>query len=353
MRTLIGLFGPYTQLPVRGRICGLVSPRDGVDACDGGGTCLRGSRRRIRRNAKPQPALCHRFRESWSSPRSTICGAIAHRAPAPVVFESSNTGNPGAEDSPELTLTLNATNGLVSGASYDIYVAYWSATGQNWSVQGRLPGGNPTLFNRTGPLTFLPNAVAGASAASAIWTTAPGLHCRSRPRDAAGQGRHGHRDRRTDQRAHQRLADHGLSRRYSAGQRVHVSLVVGRSGVHRGGQVADSRSDHRPQRRKTQPGEQYGQPVSFTSISITSASQALSATSWRPITNFYDQGAGLDTDSWEITAPTLPLPAFAPALTEIESVGGTGRRNLGLGRPRRSIWEMSGATRVFPTCKFK
>ena len=68
--------------------------------------------------------------------------ALGSGAPGlPVIFESSTTGNPGAEDSPQLTMTLTTANGLVSGASYDVYVAYWSATGQNWTIQGGLPGG--------------------------------------------------------------------------------------------------------------------------------------------------------------------------------------------------------------------
>ena len=95
-----------------------------------------------------------------------------------------------------------------------------------------------------------------------------------------------------------------------------------------------------------------GSPMSFTSLSITSASGALNAANWKSITANYDQGGGLDNDAWEITAPTvMPLPTSAPALTEIESAGGSGRRNAGLRRPRRSTWATSGRTRDSPTCQ--
>ncbi len=64
-----------------------------------------------------------------------------------------------------------------------------------------------------------------------------------------------------------------------------------------------------------------GGSVAFTSLSITSASQALLPANWTSITTTYDQGGALDTDAWEVTAPTMPFPTYAGALTEIESAG--------------------------------
>jgi hypothetical protein len=236
-----------------------------------------------------------------------------------VVFESSPNLNPGAEDSPELTFNLSTTNGLVAGQSYDIYVAYWSATGQDWSIQGSLPGGSKTLFNRTGPVSFLPNAVAGISGASAIWSMPPAFTVENDRVMLLGK----------------------VGTAVATGGQINVliddlptanypvdippanafnyrSWLDGVAFIEAGKALSLSATIDRTD-GKLSLVNNTGSPVSFTAINITSASQALNASTWLSITNNYDTGA-LDTDPWQITAPaTTPLPSFAGALTESEA----------------------------------
>jgi len=237
------------------------------------------------------------------------------------IFESSINANPGDEDSPELTFTLTTANGLVSGGNYDVYVAYWSSNGADWTIKGRLPTGPQTTFNRTGPLPFLPAAVAGTPASSVLWATPPAITTEAdrvmllgrigTATAAAGQINVLIDDLPTTAFAPDITPANAVNYR---------SWLDGVAFIEAGTPLSLQANINRDTGQLTLANN-TGASVSFTAISITSASQALDATKWKPITENYDQGGGLDTDAWEITAPAAPLPNAAPALTEIESAG--------------------------------
>ena len=251
-----------------------------------------------------------------------------------VVFESSTTANPGSEDSPQLTMALNASNGLVAGNSYDIYVAYWSSTSQDWTIQASLPSGSPTVFNRTGPLTFLPSAVAGTSAASALWTTPPTLTAEgdrvmllgkvgtatavggqinvliddlpttAYPTDIPGANAFSYRS----------WLDGAAF--IEAGSAISLTATVNRDT----GQIVLNNAT--------------GQNVQVVSYSINSAAGALSPASWLSVSANYDgnDGGEFDTDVWNVTAPTMPFPTAAATLSEAEDAsGGASGGTLGAG----------------------
>lgn len=86
------------------------------------------------------------------------------------IFTASDADT--GEDAPELIQTLS---GLTVGNSYDVYVAYWSTTGNDWGVRAGFssnPNGNQ-FFNRTGGFDDAPSAIAGTNASAAAWAQLP------------------------------------------------------------------------------------------------------------------------------------------------------------------------------------
>ena len=240
------------------------------------------------------------------------------------IFESSINADPGDEDSPELTLTLNTNHGLITGSSYDIYVAYWSSTGANWSIKGRLPTGPQATFNRTGPLAFLPGAVAGTTAASAIWATPPALTTEAdrvmllgKVGTATATG--GQINVLIDD-----LPTTAFAPDITPANAVNFrSWLDGVAFIESGSAISPTAIVNRNTGQITLSNT-TGQNVSITGYSITSASGSLKPASWLSISNNYDNGGSFDTDTWNITAPTLPFPQAATALTEAEDASGGG-----------------------------
>jgi PEP-CTERM motif len=233
------------------------------------------------------------------------------------------TGDTG-EDCPEITQTIS---GLTPGASYKVYAAYWSSQGESWSIRAGIASGNLTLYDRDGTQDG-GAATPGIQAASAIWATPPTISGTPAYTEADRLLLLGY--------AGTAVAD-GMGR-----ATVYIDDLPGNSSATRSwfDGVAYLPAALSPTLEATinrTNGQltitnNTGAAVSFTSMSITSASQVLNAADWSSITANYDQGGGLDTDAWEITAPTtMPLPAFTGTLSEMESAGGSGGATLGNG----------------------
>lgn len=238
------------------------------------------------------------------------------------IFESSINADPGDEDSPEITITLNTSNGLVAGSSYDIYVAYWSSAGADWSIKGRLPTGPQTIFNRTGPLPFLPNAVAGTPASSALWATPPAITTEAdrvmllgKIGTATATG--GQINVLIDD-----LPTTAFAPDITPANAVNYrSWLDGVAFIEAGSAIAPTAMVNRDTGQITL-NNTTGQNVSVVGYSITSPSGALKPDSWLSISGNYDNGGTFDTDSWNIVAPTTPFPQAVTALTEAEDASG-------------------------------
>jgi hypothetical protein len=231
------------------------------------------------------------------------------------VFESAV----GAEDSPEL---IQKISGLTAGASYDVYVAYWTDGDENWTIRAGLAPGTTTLYSWNG--NFGPFAVPGSTpgvtaAAVGSWNVLPpptptGANFTDGPIPAGGPPS-------TD-----------------PFDRVLLLAKAGTTNANGSGEIAvfvDDNANGGGARRSWLDGVAYrpasAAPISLTatldantgaltlanptstpfqikSYTITSGSGSLNGTTWTPIAGSRD-GAGnssFDTDLWQVTAPASP-----------------------------------------------
>jgi hypothetical protein len=261
--------------------------------------------------------------DSLSTLRDNRWGYRAFGSEA-TIFESSINADPGDEDSPELTLTLDASDGLVSSSSYDVYVAYWSSTGANWSIKGRLATGSQTTFNRTGPLAFLPGAVAGTNASSALWTTAPTVVTEADRVLLLGKVGTATATGGQVQVFIDDLPTTGFSPDITGtNANIYRSWLDGVAFVEAGSAISLTATINRDNGH-LQLDNATGQNVQVVSYSVTSAAGALNPASWLSVSDNYDgdNGSEFDTDIWEVSAPTLPYPNAATVLTEAEDAAG-------------------------------
>lgn len=250
------------------------------------------------------------------------------------IFESSINANPGAEDSPELTLTLDTSHGLTSGGSYDIFVAYWSSTGADWSIKGRLATGSQTIFNRTGPLTFLPGAVAGTGAGSALWTTPPTVTTEADRVMLLGKVGTATATGGQIQVFIDDLPTTGFAPDITPENAVNFrSWLDGVAFVEAGTPISLSATIDRDTGQLS-INNATGQNVQVVSYSVTSPAGALKPGSWLSVSENYDgdDGSEFDTHLWNVTAPTMPFPSAAATLSEAEDAsGGSSGGTLGAG----------------------
>jgi hypothetical protein len=230
------------------------------------------------------------------------------------VYEAGGNVRPAAsgggyETARELKQTIT---GLAPG-SYDIYVAYWTDTDEDWSIAGGLTSGEQIVYNFQGANAFFPTATAGSRASGAAWSTRPAIVTESTDRalllgkvgtasptggeigvyinDPLGQTTNGRRS----------WFD-GVAY-VPAGTPVLLTANINRS---TGEIILDNHT-----------------PLDFTikSYSINSSFGALDATQWDKITG----NASIDPDPWSVTAPANPATTlFAGSLAEQENAGGSG-----------------------------
>jgi hypothetical protein len=241
------------------------------------------------------------------------------------IFESGLNANPGDEDSPELVFNLDTADGLLANGSYDIYVAYWSANGQNWSIRAGMSSGNHTLFNRPGPLPFLPNAVAGIPANTALWTTAPAITTEAdrtmylgKVGTATALG--GQINLYIDD-----LPTSGFPESSGGNSFNYRSWLDGAAFIEAGTPITVTATINRNSGQITLSNS-TGHSLDIVSYSISSAAGSLNPGTWLSISDNYDgdDGAEFDASLWNITAPTMPFPAAATALSEAEDASGGG-----------------------------
>jgi hypothetical protein len=236
-------------------------------------------------------------------------------------YESGINAAPGDEDSPELTMTLTTANGLVNGTSYDVYVAYLSAAGANWNISAGLTSGNYTLFDRSGPLPFLPNAVAGTSATSAVWTTAPSIIVEEDRTMLLGKV-----GTATATGGQINVFINDLpTTAYTQTQgapATYRSRLDGLAFVEAGSAISVTATLNRSTGQLT-VSNPTGQSIQVVSYSITSAAGALNSNNWLSIANHYDgnNGGSFDSDVWNITAP-VGTPSATTTLSEAEDPSG-------------------------------
>ncbi|WP_146561308.1 hypothetical protein [Posidoniimonas corsicana] len=241
------------------------------------------------------------------------------------LYEATGNSAEGGEDVPEVMQTIS---GLTSGVSYDLYAVYWT-NGESWVIQTGTTSGNLTFYDAFGTKA---NATAGVAAGSAVWSSPPLI-------DGAAAFT-----------SEDRTAYLGYAGTVVADANGEATLFVddnpgggtgsgdrtwwdGAAYIESSFEIAPIAQINRADGTLTLSND-TGQPLEFTSISITSAAAGLDAAEWTTITDNYDQGAagGVDTDAWEVTAPVdAPLPNFTGALTEIESATGAGGASLASG----------------------
>lgn len=236
------------------------------------------------------------------------------------IFESGGTTS-GVEDSPEIFQTIS---GLTPSSMYDVYAVYWSAEGQNWNIRTGTSSGDLTLYDLNGSIE---GATAGIPAASAVWNSPPeddfgevifteddrlmllGL-AGTVTADGSGEATVYFDDLPNTDFADRSWLD-GVAY-LPAGSNIALSATIDRNS----GQLTLSNNT--------------ASDFSFSEIAITSGSSALDASSWLSITENYDEGGSLDTDSWEIVEPA-DTPMFTGTLSEMESAGGTNGATLSTG----------------------
>jgi hypothetical protein len=252
-------------------------------------------------------------------------GSITPGATIANIYEASTTENPGTEDVPELTILIDNGDGLVDNTSYDIYVAYWTAGGQDWSIQAGLSSGSYSLYNNNGPNAFLPNAMAGTSAESTIWMTPPTI---------------------TTEADRVMLLGYAGTTTKTAGNPINVFVndlpttaypddidpggafgfrtwFDGVAFIESGIDISLSATVDRDTGEITLSNN-TGQDAQVISVSINSATGALDPNAWLSISDNYDEGGGFDTDVWNITAPAMPFPTATTTLSEAEDASGGG-----------------------------
>jgi PEP-CTERM motif len=215
---------------------------------------------------------------------------------------------PCAETAPELKQTVS-----VPGAGpYDVYVAYWTISSQDWAIAGGVTSGEQIVYNWQGANDFFPTATKGTQASAAVWSNAPGLL-------------------EEDNRI-MVLGKVGTTTPVGGEIEVFINKPVGQTSIGRrswfdgvafvptGTEVFLTATVHRDS------GEIVIENNTTTdfiieSYSITSAFGALDATEWSTISG----NPAIDADPWLITAPVNPAATpFATALAEQEIAGGSG-----------------------------
>lgn len=238
------------------------------------------------------------------------------------------SGGRGAENSPELVQSIS---GLPASTSYDVYAVYWSATNADWTVRAGFtsnPGAN-ALFNRTGADVGGQPAIAGAVAASALWTTPPG------PNSDAGLFTEGNREMLLgkvgtasstgsgqlqvfiDDASTEELSLTSTFRTWYDG----LAIVAAGTPV-----VAEATLD------RDSGVLSFFAPFPVASYSVASASGSLDATLWNSIAT--GSNSSLDSDPWQIVegVDTNLEEAETPAVDGVSLSS-----NISLG----SVWRSS------------
>ncbi|MCA9259424.1 MAG: PEP-CTERM sorting domain-containing protein, partial [Planctomycetales bacterium] len=226
-------------------------------------------------------------------------------ASSDTIFESARAG----EDSPELTFTINASNGLSANTQYDVYVVHWSDP-SNWRVRAGFtsnPNANP-VFDRTGAAGNA-SSIAGAAA----WSVPP-VDPTEDPSDPPGP--------------------------FLEGNRTMLLGFVGTTTSSATGEISVYVDDMPGTERSWLDGLAYvaaGTPISLfaevdrdtgavsvrnptvsayrvASYTVTSNVGSLDATAFSAI------GVDGDGDAWTVTAPA-PLADFVTQIAESEDAG--------------------------------
>ena len=234
------------------------------------------------------------------------------------IYESGD-----GEDAPELTQTLT---GLNDATSYDVYVVWWSATGDNWDVRAGLSS-NPDMnqaYDRVGT-----NGIAGDLGVFTNWEVPPEDNTEN-PNTQDGFP--------------------GIEGATVEGNRVMLVAPVGTTNP-TGGQIEVFIDDvNGTGQRSWFDGVAYA-PASTTAtnlsatidrttgnlsitssadyvinaVSIASGAGALDPAEWSSITGNLDNGGGFDDDMWEVTSET------PNSLAENEVDGGAGTDGATIG----------------------
>jgi hypothetical protein len=215
----------------------------------------------------------------------------------------------GFETARELKQTIT---GLAPG-SYDVYVAYWTNTGEDWAIAGGLTSGQQIVYNFQGANAFYPTATRGTGAAAGAWATPPAITAEAGNR-ALLLGKVG---TASPTGGSIEVFINDPPGQTTAGRR---SWFDGVAYVPAGTQVFLTANVNRT------TGEisiLNGTPIDFSvkSYSIGSAFGSLDATKWHTIAG----NTAIDPDPWTVTVPASPATTpFATSLAEQENAGGSG-----------------------------